>query len=511
MQLQKNKTKNAYLIAILAVAVVAILLYAIVNLDAIEGFINRLWVIFAPIVYGFCIAYLCNPIMKLFDNHIFRKIRIPGLRRAFSLIMTGIVVLAGIAVFLGLLVPELIKSIQHLFLNYDTYLEEVIALINDAIVYLEKLAGMAPSENSEYISVEEIKIAVTNAVSSVFDSSKSLLQQIMDLFDENSSSIFKKVFDKLFPYTGTLINKVYVFIIEAFFSILIAIHLLATKETRLAQVKKMRKAIFTYNQNKFINNVLHIINESFGSYFEGKLLDALIIFVLCLISFRIFNVSEYYLLIAAIIGITDIIPIVGPFIGAIPGGFIILITNPSKFLIYVILVLLIQQLEGNIISPKILGQHMGVSALCVLISIIVMGTIFEGNPIALILSVPLFAVMVELGKMLLEHRLKQKGLPTETSEYYRGVDNEDEIDFAEHYQNRKLTYYFMHSPIKAWLDRRKEKKRLLREQKQEQAAAAEAESVPSPEEDVMEEIEGESVVVYRDDDEEIETKNDNQE
>ncbi len=197
MQLQKNKTKNAYLIAILAVAVVAILLYAIVNLDAIEGFINRLWVIFAPIVYGFCIAYLCNPIMKLFDNRIFRKIKIPGLRRAFSLIMTGIVVLAGITVFLGLLVPELIKSIQHLFLNYDTYLEEVIALINDAIAYLEKLAGMAPSENSEYISVEEIKIAVTNAVSSVFDSSKSLLQQIMDLFDENSSSIPKKVFDKL--------------------------------------------------------------------------------------------------------------------------------------------------------------------------------------------------------------------------------------------------------------------------------------------------------------------------
>ena len=471
-QLQKNKLRNAYLIAALATAVVGVILYAIVNIEAIKSFIGRLWVIFAPVIYGFCIAYLCNPIMRFFDTRIFHKIKIPGLRRTFSLIMTALIVLSGIAVFIGLLVPELIRSIQHLVTNYDAYLEEVIALVNDGIAFLEKLAGTTPDETAEYISVEEIKQMVYNAVNSVFDSSKSILQQIMELFDENSSSAFKTLFEKLFPYTGTLINKVYVFIIEAFFSILIAIHLLATKETRLAQVKKMRKALFTYEQNKFINNVLHIINDSFGSYIEGKLLDALIIFVLCLVSFRIFNISEYYLLIAVLIGVTDIIPVVGPLIGAIPGGFIILITNPSKFLMYVILVLLIQQLEGNIISPKILGEHMGVSALCVLISIVVMGTIFQGNPIALIISVPLFAVMVELGKMFLEHRLKKKGLPTDTSEYYRGVDSEDEIDFAEHYKNRMLTYYFMHSPIKAWMDKQKEKRKLRKEQRKAEKISA---------------------------------------
>ena len=473
-QLQKNKFRNAYLIAALATAAVGVILYAIVNIGAIKAFIGRLWVIFAPVVYGFCIAYLCNPIMRFFDNRIFHKIKIPGLRRAFSLIMTALIVLAGIAVFIGLLVPELIRSIQHLIANYDAYLEEVITLVNQGIAFLEKLAGITPDETGEYISVEEIKTAVYNAVTSVFDSSKSLLQQIMEFFDENSSSALKTLFEKLFPYTGTLINKVYVFIIEAFFSILIAVHLLATKETRLAQIKKMRKALFTYDQNKFINNVLRIINESFGSYIEGKLLDALIIFVLCLITFRIFNISEYYVLIAALIGVTDIIPVVGPLIGAVPGGFIILITNPSKFLLYVILVLLIQQLEGNIISPKILGEHMGVSALCVLISIVVMGTIFQGNPIALIISVPLFAVMVELGKMFLEYRLKKKGLPTDTAEYYRGVDNEDEIDFAEHYKNRKLTYYYEHSPIKKWLDKRREKRKLRKQIRQAEKISAES-------------------------------------
>ena len=388
--------------------------------------------------------------------------------------MTVLIVLAGIAVILYLLIPEIIRSIQHLFANYDAYLEEVIGIVNGGIVWLEKVIGMTPAENQQYISVDEIKEIVTGAVNSVFDSSKSVLQQITEIFDENSSSTLKMLFEKLFPYTGTLINKIYVFIIDAFFSILIALHLLATKETRLAQVKKLRKAVFSYEQNKFINKVLGIINESFGSYLEGKLLDALIIFVLCWASFAIFGISDYNLLIAALIGITDIIPIVGPFIGAIPGGFIVLITNPSKFILYVILVLLIQQLEGNIISPKILGQHMGVSALCVLISIIIMGTIFDGNPIALIVSVPLFAVMVELGKMFIEARLQKKGLPTDTAEYYRGAATEDEIDLAVHYQNRKLAFYYEHSKLKLWVDKRREQKKLQKQQKAEEKAAQKA-------------------------------------
>ena len=361
------------------------------------------------------------------------------------------------------MVPEIVRSIQRLIANYDTYLDEIISLVNEGIVKLEALMGRASVEGTEYLNPEEIKTALTKAINSVFDSSKSILEQIMDIFNEDSSSTLKMIMDKLFPYTGTLINKVYVFIIDSFFSILIAFHLLATKETRLAQVKKMRKALFTKEQNKFINNVLNIINHSFGSYIEGKLLDSAIIFVMCLFSFWIFDISEYFVLIAVMIGITDIIPIVGPFIGAIPGGFIILITNPSKFLLYVILVLLIQQLEGNIISPKILGDQMGVSALCVLIAIVVMGTIFSGNPIALIISVPLFAVMVELGKMFIEARLVKKGLPTDTAEYYRGAATEDEIDFAVHYQNRKLAYYFEHSKIKQWIDRRREQKKLAKQ------------------------------------------------
>ena len=493
MQMQKIKGHKAYFIAAFAVAIIGIILYAIVNLAPIKDFINYVWAVIAPVVYGFTIAYLCNPIMNLFDKHMFKKIKFPGLRRGLSLIMTTIVVLAGLALFLGILLPEIYESAVNLIDNLDEYLEQIITLVNNYIHQILGFMGITPETleaweiNGDFVKVDKIKQFFINEFANVFNP-QDPMNSIKDFFstpDENSPMI-QQLFHQWFPPVGDIINSAYTFVITAFFSILIAFHLLATKETRLAQVKKMRKALFTREQNKFIGNVLKIINDSFGSYLEGKLLDALIIFGLCLLSFWIFDISEYFVLISVLIGITDIIPVVGPFIGAIPGGFIILITNPSKFILYVILVLLIQQLEGNIISPKILGQHMGVSSLCVLISIVTMGTIFAGNPIALIVSVPLFAVVVELGKMFIEARLEKKGLPTDTAEYYRGEATEDEIDFAVHYQNRKLAFYYEHSKFKKWLDIRKEEKqqRKLEKQAEEQAAkAAEQQDEQLPPED----------------------------
>lgn len=486
-QTEKYKSYKPYMIAAIAVAIIGIVLFGIINLTSITSFIGSVWAVIAPVAYGFCIAYLCNPIMNVFDRHLFKKIKLPGLRRALSLIMTTLVVLAGLALFLGILVPEIYQSATNLINNLDSYIDQIIALANSYIGQAFKLLGFTPEMlesmqiEGDLIKVDEIKSFFIKEFATIFDA-EDPFNSIKNFLDagtlDKDSPLIKKLFHQWFPPVGSIITSAYTFIITAFFSILIAYHLLATKETRLAQVKKMRKAIFTKEQNKFIGKVLKTINDSFGSYLEGKLLDALIIFALCLLTFWIFGVSEYFVLISVLIGITDIIPVVGPFIGAIPGGFIILITNPSKFLLYVILVVLIQQIEGNIISPKILGQNMGVSALCVLVSIVTMGTIFAGNPIALIVSVPLFAVVVELWKMFIEHRLEQKGLPTDTAEYYRGEATEDEIDFAVHYQNRKLAYYFEHSKFKIWMDKKKDQRKAAKEKLQEEKISAESTSTP---------------------------------
>lgn len=486
-QTEKYRGYKPYMIAAIAVAIIGIVLFGIINITSITSFIGTVWAVIAPVAYGFCIAYLCNPIMNVFDRHLFKKIKLPGLRRALSLVMTTLVVLAGLALFLGILVPEIYQSATNLINNLDSYIDQIIALANSYIGQAFRLLGFTPEMlesmqiEGDLIKVDAIKDFFTKEFATIYDS-KDPFNSIKNFLDaetlDKNSPLIKKLFHQWFPPVGSIITSAYTFIITAFFSILIAYHLLATKETRLAQVKKMRKALFTKEQNKFIGKVLKTINDSFGSYLEGKLLDALIIFALCLLSFWIFGVSEYFVLISVLIGITDIIPVVGPFIGAIPGGFIILITNPSKFLLYVILVVLIQQIEGNIISPKILGQNMGVSALCVLVSIVTMGTIFAGNPIALIVSVPLFAVVVELWKMFIEHRLEQKGLPTDTAEYYRGQATEDEIDFAVHYQNRKLAYYFEHSKLKIWMDKKKEQRKTAKEELHKDKISAESTSTP---------------------------------
>ena len=481
METRNFKSQKAYMIAALGVAVAGVFLYAIVNIAALKAFGSQIWSIISPVVYGFCIAYLCNPIMKFFDERVFRKIKFLGLRRALSLLMTTLVVLAGIAAFLGILLPELYSSAKDLVLNLDTYLENIVSVGNTYIHKLIEFAGIDHEMlgihelDKNIINTASIKAFFSNQIASVYDPADPFgsIQNFMDASTLGEDSPFlKTMFHKWFPSVGDILSTAYAFVLNAFFSILIAFHLLSSKETRLAQVKKFRRAIFTKEQNKFINSVLGTINRSFGSYIEGKLLDSFIIFLLCLLFFWIFGISEYFVLIAALIGITDIIPVIGPLIGAVPGGFIILITNPSKFILYVILVLLIQQLEGNIISPKILGDQMGVSALCVLISIVVMGSIFEGNPLALILSVPLFAVMVELVKMFIESRLSKKGLPLDVAEYYRGDATDDEIDMVTHYQNRKLTFIYEHSKLKTFIDKQKEKKQLRKLQKEQEKLAA---------------------------------------
>ncbi len=517
METHKLKGQKVYMLAALGVGILGVILYAIVNFTAIKDVFARIWTIFSPVIYGFCLAYLCNPIMRLFDNRVFYKIKFPGLRRALSLTMTVLVVLAFIAMMLGLLIPEIFRSIETLIYNYDNYLKEIASLINGTITSVIEMTNLTPEqlqeihlqpdENNQYVTYEQIKDAISielTGLKNFFTEDQistpiDMIKKIMNLLDcdyvaEESPTIIKichNLFHQWFPPVNTVISGATAFCLNLFFSILIALHLLATKETRLAQVKKLRKAIFTKEQNKFINRVLTIIDRSFGSYIEGKMLDALIIFGLCLLTFWIFGISEYFVLIAFMIGITDIIPVVGPLIGAIPGGLIILLTNPSKFILYVILVLLIQQLEGNIISPKILGDQMGVSALCVLISIVVMGTIFEGNPIALILSVPMFAVMVELSKLFIEHRLEKKGLPLDLAEYYRGNATDDEVDFATHYQNRKLKFFYEHSKFKKFLDKQKEKKQLRKLQLAQEKQSAESVSTDVTDEQNTQEADAE--------------------
>jgi hypothetical protein len=206
-------------------------------------------------------------------------------------------------------------------------------------------------------------------------------------------------------------------------SLFISFYLLASKEKRLAQVKTLTTAIFNEKQNAFIYKTASLANSTFGGFLGGKLLDALIVGVVYFIAFTIFGIP-YAPMLATIMGVMNIIPFFGPIIGTIPTAFIVLISAPEKIILLIILIVVVGQIDGNIIEPKVLSDRTGVSSLCVIIAISVMGNLW--GIFGMIVGVPLFAVIIALIQQFADAKLGQKGLSTDLDDYY----DEEEGTFA---------------------------------------------------------------------------------
>jgi predicted PurR-regulated permease PerM len=218
----------------------------------------------------------------------------------------------------------------------------------------------------------------------------------------------------------------------------------------VAQFAKFRRAMFKEKSDKRIEEIITLTDKSFGGFIYGKILDSLVIGILTFILLAIFDVSPYNMLIATFVGITNVIPVFGPFIGAIPSFFVVLISNPEKAFLFLILILIIQQLDGNVIGPKILGDNTGVSSLCVIVAIAICSAMW--GVIGMIVGVPIFAVAIELVKRFLESRLSAKGEPTDTEHYYP-ADAVGNAEMDVHYEHATLLYRYEHSRLKPLVDR----------------------------------------------------------
>jgi hypothetical protein len=199
------------------------------------------------------------------------------------------------------------------------------------------------------------------------------------------------------------------------FGLFISLYMLSSKEKRYAQIMRWRNAIFSDKTNETITKICSTADRSFGGFMKGKILDSSMVGVLVYLSISLLQVP-YALLIAVIVAITDIVPVIGPFIGVIPSAVIILLTDPTKVIPFVICILVIQQIDGNILAPKILGENTGVSSLCVMIAITVMGALW--GLIGMVLGVPLFATVLELTSDFLDTRLKAKGQSNPDADYH---------------------------------------------------------------------------------------------
>lgn len=431
---QKNGNMKFFLVSVAVLIGLTAIFYLIFNIDGLSN-------IFAPIVYGVVLAFLMNPVLKFYENKIFAWKKSTNVRKKLclvcSLTMTIITFFAIIALVCLLIVPQFVDSISNLVSNYEVYLQNFVDFVNDTANNVRDF--FIRGEKTEYKEILQYA-DIQEHMSKVFSSSSDGSVELDGVYEAISNAA---------PFLKNVGYSIYNFLKNSIIGLFIAFYILLTKDLRKAQMKKFRKAFFTPSQEEYVMKVTRIANKNFNGFIRGKLIDSLIIGLLSYVIFEVFGVSEYNMLNAAIVGITNIVPVFGPIIGAIPVAFIVLISNPSKFLLVLILILIIQQIDGNIIGPKILGDSTSVSSLTVIIAIAVMGSIL--GIFGMIIGVPLFATVIAVVKDIMEKKLREKGEPTETDAYV-SVRSLSDTNKLIHKEETTWLYRYEHSDVKVRID-----------------------------------------------------------
>lgn len=395
-----NKEGKKGILSIASVcAVFFVIFYLLINISAIGGVLSSVLSVFTPIILGFTFAYMLNPILKLFEFKVFKKLKNKKLLRALSIVFTYVFALLLIVAFGFLIIPALIESIKDLAGKMDSYLFSTAQYVNSLIVKFTK-----NNELSEYISTEQVSDAVMR-------------------FFSFSGDVFDTVMAYIAKYGPVLLAGLK----NAFLGLFISIYILISKERLKAQSRKLSAAVLKTSKRKRFRKYLRIAHRTFGNFFVGKSIDALIVLFIGLILFSLFGIP-YAVLVAVIVGAANLIPIFGPFLGAIPSFVIIFIADPHKALIFVILVLLIQIIDGNVIGPKMLGETTGISSISVIVAIVIGGCF---GIVGMIVAVPVFATAIAIIKDLVDTRLRKTALPTDIAEYYA---SDSLVDPHEHHE-----------------------------------------------------------------------------
>ena len=442
-------------------ALVFVVAYCLVNVDSFTSLFARIGEVLTPVLIGCVLAYFLNPILKFWEYIVFRKMGKGKLRLGLSLLCTYLTAIAILAGLVALIIPELVKSIGELVSNYEVYLNRLLGFIQTII---DKL-----NLDVDISDMEKLTVFLTD----LFGNTENLMNTILDGLE----SVVQKT--NLLGNIWTFLSGLFGTIIDVVLGIFISVYILSSKEKRVAQFRKFRAAYMKDKQGGFLSECITLADKIFGSFFKGVILDALIVGVLVFIVMSIFRVSEYTLLIAAICAVTNVIPVFGPWLGAIPSALIVLMTNPEKVILFIILILIIQQIDANLILPTIQGNNTGISSLSVLISITIMGGLF-GIP-GMVIGVPVFAVIIEMIKRTVDRKLISKNKETDTTFYYRknAIGNAEEEVYYEH---AHWKYKWDHSRIKPRVEKllaafaRKSKRKLKKIMAK--SAAAPVETAP---------------------------------
>jgi len=345
----------------------------------------------APFIIGFMIAFLLMPIVSraetFFNETLFKRKPHPKLSRAIATIIAYVVFLSLLSGFFAILVPQLITSVKSILQYIANFVSMNRETINQLLLKYEFLS----------IEGEQLVIAWENVVSQLMNYTSLLVNNLMAI----SSSIYTLVFQML------------VGMIAAFY-------LLMDREKYCAQVKKLCYGLFKPSTCETLIYWTRRAHKIFSGFITGKILDSMIIGVICYVCMLLFRI-EYPLLISVIVGFTNIVPFFGPLIGAIPSALILLLINPLSALWFLVFILILQQIDGNVIGPFIMGDYVGLSPFFIMLAIMIGSGLFGFA--GMLLSVPVFALIYAIVKASTEARLRARNLPTESSAYEKAPEN----------------------------------------------------------------------------------------
>lgn len=399
----KSMTKRVLVYIVAGIGILAAY-FILINLKRVSGILSSVSDILRPFIIAAIFAYIVNgPMMffeRLFGRLTDKKKPRPVLKRVLAIIAAWVASLAVLVLFFVIIVPDVKISITTLINNLPSYFESLKAFI---VALAEKY---------------QLDISYLNS----FMNFQVTADGIMEIIDKYS--------DALIPQLANIANisvQIGSFIADVIIAIIISVYLLFSKETLIAQLKKVLYALFNRKLADVSVRVARETHRTFSGFINGKLLDSLIIGILCFIGMSILK-FEYALLISFIVGVTNVIPFFGPMFGAVPSVLLLLMIDPWHALWFAVFIFALQQLDGNVIGPKILGDSTGLPALWVMFAILVGGALW--GVAGMFVGVPLFAVIYRFSKEILENLLKKKNMPENTNAYkvIKGVKDKADIE-----------------------------------------------------------------------------------
>ena len=403
----KNFLEKKYVqIGVTAFCVIAASLlfyFGIFHTASITKGLKAIYNILTPIVYAAAISYVLWPLIRFMEKSIIYRIcekknwkpseKVRHGIRMICVIVTLLLFFFGIYGLLSMLIPELINSITNIIDNLPRY-------INNIEKWLTNLL-------KNYPELEENSSMIFSTVTARAETwlTNDLLPKINLLVASFSTG-----------FMGAL-----VFLKNFLIGAMISIYLLYGKESYVAQGKRLLYCLFSTQTTNNIIRDLQYVDKTFGGFIIGKVLDSLIIGILCYIGTTILNLP-YALLVSVIVGVTNVIPFFGPYIGAVPSAVLILLVNPIQCIYFVIFILLLQQFDGNFLGPKILGGSRGLSSFMVIVAILVGGGLF--GIFGMFVGVPACAIICTVIRNGIQSRLEKKKMPIDL-ESYRDIDHLD--------------------------------------------------------------------------------------